>query len=250
MTSLLQPNIIPSQLAIRILYSDDDIVVIDKPCDLRSVPGHANPPPLEKTGPRSSDAAGADGGDGGGDITPQSHRRTAQEAWVKSIQLLSADNTNTSNSNSDRGEEDAAASAELVRNLGTTADPSCVPRKLETFVKYCHRNSKRLLPSFPNLHDKVTGSSRIDHCEQPKQKKSKIDIASSSRLGCISRACYVKIQKEQRLLMNLPKPTEDWESAIGQLRILGFGDFSHCVSQTGTDSKKLHVVHRLDCQVS
>ena len=40
---------------------------------------------------------GADGGDGGGDITPQSHRRTAQEAWVKAIQLLSADNTSNSN---------------------------------------------------------------------------------------------------------------------------------------------------------
>ncbi len=251
---------IPSHLRIRILYSDDDVVVIDKPCDLRSVPGHANPPPTEKAGPRSADAADAEagvGGGGGNDIAPESHRKTAQEAWVKAIQLISVDYKDP---NSAGGEEDAVATAELMRNLGTTADPSCVPRKLETFIKYCHRNSKRLLPSFPNLHV-VRGkdiSNNMDQCwEQPKQKKPTTDgaSASSSMLRCISHDCYVKIQTEQRLLINLPKPTEDWESAIGQLRILGFGDCSHCVSSisentNGTDSKKLFVVHRLDCQVS
>ncbi|KAL7524434.1 hypothetical protein ACHAXR_000569, partial [Thalassiosira sp. AJA248-18] len=57
---------------VRVLYSDDDIVVIEKPCDLRSVPGHANPP---------SDAA-ADVVARTGDSGRQSQRRTAQEAWV------------------------------------------------------------------------------------------------------------------------------------------------------------------------
>lgn len=249
-------EIIPSHLTIRVLYSDEDIIVIDKPCDLRSVPGHANP------GPRSTETAGegnGGGGDDGGDMSQQSSRRTAQEAWIQAIHYLI--NTSDTVANSDCGEEekeDHAASAELLRNLATTADPSCVPRKLNTFIKYCHRNSKRLLPSFPNLHGSQTkiSQSMVD-CEQPKQKKSKIDhIASSSTLlGRIAHACYAKIQKEQRLLMNLPEPTEDWESAIGQLRILGFGDYSHCVSsisehENGTESKKLFVVHRLDCQVS
>jgi len=77
--------------------------------------------------------------------------------------------------------------------------------------------------------------------------------------------------------MNLPKPTEDSESALGQLRLLGFGDFAHynlCnpssmpnSSKFHSDTKnaknchdggndleqvnnKLHVVHRLDCQTS
>jgi hypothetical protein len=223
-------NKVPSHLTIRILYSDDDIVVIDKPCDLRSVPGHASPP------------------------APQSHppRRTAQEAWVQAIRFMSADRFTVG----DPGEEkDVAVSTELMHNLGNTADSICVPRKLDTFLKYCHRNSKRLLPSFPDLHAKKDRvSSKIDQ-DQSRQKKPKIDNASLSMLGRISHACYVKIQNEQRLLMNLPKPTEDWESAIGQLRILGFGDYSHNVSPISgnndvTESKKLFVVHRLDCQVS
>ncbi len=237
-TATMMPlsNKVPSHLTIRILYSDDDIVVVDKPCDLRSVPGHANPPP-SGDGVASIDH----------DTAPPTHRRTAQEAWVQAIQFMSSDKITIS----DPGDEDVAVWAELLRNLGNTADPTCVPRKLDTFVKYCHRNSKRLLPSFPDLHAKKdTVLSKNDQCDQPMHKKSKIDYASSSILGRISHACYVKIQKEQRLLMNLPKPTEDWESAIGQLRILGFGDYSHNVSPIGTESRKLFVVHRLDCQVS
>jgi hypothetical protein len=69
--------------------------------------------------------------------------------------------------------------------------------------------------------------------------------------------------------MNLPQPTDDAESATGQLRLLSFGDYAHNnhgpletvdevrkrISEEEEQSKrskkfKLHVVHRLDCQVS
>ena len=38
-----------------------------------------------------------------------------------------------------------AAAKDISKNLGTTANPSCVPSKLETFVKYWHRSLNRLL---------------------------------------------------------------------------------------------------------
>ena len=254
------PNNIPSHLKIRILYSDDNIVVIDKPCDLRSVPGHANPPPAGKEGPQSGAATATEEG---GDVAPQSHRRTAQEAWIQAIQLMSADKDSnrtcgTQVGNKETASMEDAASAEIIYNLATTsADPSCVPRKLETFIKYCHRNSKRLLPSFPELQyqdgNKAASSCMLHRCEQHKEKRSKTE-SMSTKLRYIAHACYIKIQKKQRLLMNLPMATEDWESAVGQLSILGFGDYSHWVSSLSTENigsySKLHVVHRLDCQVS
>lgn len=261
------PNVSP-HLTIRILYSDDDVVVIEKPCDLRSVPGHAKP------SPRS-------GGGGDADASSQSHRRTAQEAWVTAIQLMSEayelDDIPTKSivaipgdiiiDNEEVSIEDSAVK-ELLHNLGSTANPSCVPRKMETFVKYCHRNSKRLLPSFPDLHpDKSKNSivSKKEQCDEPTpQKKQKCDKSSkpsgkdevSSTMRKNAQLCYAKIQQTQIPLMNLPKPTEDWESAIGQLRMMGFGDYNHCASTTANEDSgkssdaKLHVVHRLDCQVS
>ena len=260
------PNV-PPHLTIRILYSDENVVAIDKPCDLRSVPGHANPPPLEKKRPRQT-GTGACVGEGGGG----SRRMTSQEAWVKAIQLLSADEgtcipSNRSDGNSSSGEisiEEAAAE-KLLRNLGSTANPVCVPRKFETFVKYCHRNSKRLLPSFSDLHDS-RGNVESKKEREPTQKKQKCDKSSqqsskgnaSSIMRIIAEISYAKIQSKQQPLMNLPKPTEDFESAIGQLRMLGFGDHSNCAPATTkggghnslqTNVAKLHVVHRLDCQV-
>jgi len=56
--------------------------------------------------------------------------------------------------------------------------------------------------------------------------------------------------------MNLPKPTEDWESAIGQLRLLGFGDISRggtpesSSNANSNGDSALMVVHQLDCQTS
>lgn len=236
---------VPRHLAIRVLHSDDDLVVIDKPCDLRSVPGHANPPPADKEGPRP--------GTGGGDAGQSSHRRTAQEAWVSAIESIGKERSCLVTEQEDSVE---AAVRELLIALSTTANASCVPRKLETFIKYCYRNSKRLLPSFPDLHNdrnKVKGSVEEQQSE-PKQKKQKCERKDpiSPMMRNIAQASYARIQDRQRPLMNLPKPTEDWESAIGQLRLLGFGDYSHNVSGCSDQKEcaKLHVVHRLDCQVS
>ena len=163
-----------------------------------------------------------------------------------------------------------SAVTELLHNIGsTTTNPSCVPRKLQLFVNYCNRNTKRLLPSF-QLHIKAASLKKEGQVE-PTPKRQKCDKSSgnneSSLMRSIAEASYVKIQQKQRPLMNLPKPTEDWESALGQLRLLGFGDHNHfACADTNERSKrqnrgvedhhcqtsdsKLHIVHRLDCQVS
>ena len=163
-----------------------------------------------------------------------------------------------------------AAVTELLHNIGsTTTNPSCVPRKLQLFVNYCNRNTKRLLPSFPELHIKAAAPKKKDQFESiPKKQKCDKSDNASTLMRSIAEASYAKIQQKQRPLMNLPKPTEDWESALGQLRLLGFGDYSHFVcadmkerSKTQnrgvedhhhcqTSDSKLHIVHRLDCQVS
>ena len=243
---------VPSHLTICVLYADDEVVVIDKPCDLRSVPGHAhNSPPT-----RSSNM-------------PTPKKLSPQDAWVKAIRLLGT----AKDTKDDIPIEDRVVK-EIIRNLDTTtANTSGVPRKLETFTKYCHRNSKRLLPSFPDFHtwgskgagDTLSSLAKDKDCDPPMQKKQKREISSANvkreippKLRSIAQLAFAKIQEKQRPLLNLPKPTEDWESATGQLFLLGYGEYSHWVSsdsvkddqQLTISNNRLYVVHRLDCQVS
>ena len=63
---------VPAHLAIKIIYTDDDVIVIDKPCDLRSVPGHA----AERHEGDDNTTANADGDA----AKPKPQRLTAQEA--------------------------------------------------------------------------------------------------------------------------------------------------------------------------
>ena len=326
------PNV-PARLTISILYSDDDIVVIDKPCDLRSVPGHANPPPPRSNSKKiiGSDDVDADDVDVDNDAydgpvdermptKPQSHRRTAQEAWVEAIKsCCSSENDKMVHGHEESrdissnggvasiigdkkdeqkiflsSEEDTIK--ELLNSLGTTSDPSAVPRKVETFIRYCQRNRRRLLPSLVSNSNPVARSSNIDtdqshqHIHKKQKKDSKKNSKPSNQNDSITsiertiaQKAYSILQEIQRPLMNLPQATEDWESALGQLKLLGYGDYAHYntifsskddtshVSSGGDENNAtssrdgigkcssnvqdqrefaLHVVHRLDCQVS
>ena len=236
---------VPANLHIKVLHYDNDVVVIDKPCDLRSVPGHANNPPSIQQS-NSSDTI----------------KLTTQQAWVKAIELLDGEDTHAKQSNEKEVAMEELAVMEIIHNLGsTTSNTAGVPRKLETFIKYCHRNSRRLLPSYPDLHSwssKDVKAAKDKSSEPPKKKQKHDKREIPAQMRNIAQTCFARIQQKQRPLLNLPKPTEDWESATGQLHLLGFGEYSHWVSTSSPSTgemdvksnKKLYVVHRLDCQTS
>jgi hypothetical protein len=257
---------VPPHLTINILYSDDDIIVIDKPCDLRSVPGHANERDDDENGGADSTTAPTEE-----TVEAQSkpQRLTAQEAWVMAVRSFASgeksDDNSTQNQIHDGDDNQTRAVDELIRNLSATSDTSSVPRKCSTFERYCQRNRRRLLPSFPELDTApVTASG-----QEPPNKRQKMSYNIPTELKNIAQIAFSHIQQRQRPLMNLPTPTDDEDSAIGQLRLLGFGDYAHNnhgppesvddvkkrISESDDRKKesekfKLHVVHRLDCQVS
>ena len=113
---------IPAHLKIRVVHDDAVFVVIDKPCNLRSVPGHANPPPYptNRKRPRSPN----------GNV---SERRTGQEAWAAAIRTFR-----------DETVEDTSGAC-LQRMAATDSLIDSIPRKFKLFQKYVERNQKRLL---------------------------------------------------------------------------------------------------------
>ncbi|KAL3793529.1 hypothetical protein HJC23_007269 [Cyclotella cryptica] len=263
---------VPAHLTIKVLYSDDDIIVIEKPCDLRSVPGHATPKSYA-SGDDDDDGDDADSNGESPKANSHGQRLTAQEAWVKAIRTFAMEEGPIAGEDTPQTTTPAAedthtqAVDELIRNLSATADTNSVPRKCPTFERYCQRNRRRLLPSFPEL-DLSPAPVKTNEPPLKRQKHSKSNTISS-QLCHIAQIAFSIIQQRQLPLMNLPQPTDDTESAIGQLRLLSFGDYAHNnhgppetvdevrkrISEEGENSKsskkyKLHVVHRLDCQTS
>ncbi|KAL7476399.1 hypothetical protein ACHAW6_002265 [Cyclotella cf. meneghiniana] len=263
---------VPIHLSIKVLYSDNDIIVIEKPCDLRSVPGHATP---KSNGSGDDDLDDADSNGESSKANSHAQRLTAQEAWVNAIRSFAmkdgpiAGKTTPQKAVPTAEDTQTQAVDELIRNLAATPDTSSVPRKCPTFERYCQRNRKRLLPSFPALDmSSAPAKTNLDEPPLKRQKRSKLNTISS-QLCNIAQIAFSIIQQRQRPLMNLPQPTDDTESAIGQLRLLSFGDYAHNnhgppetvdevrkrifeEDERSRRSKnfKLHVVHRLDCQTS
>ena len=223
---------IPQHLQIRVIHADDDIVVIDKPANLRSVPGHADSPT-----------------DTSVKLKRPSDRLSAAEAWVKAIKSIPRDDDDADDHDVGEAKIDSSVK-EILRNIRTTNNPSSIPRKVEPFARYVFRNRKRLLPSYQDGDEPDDGD-----CE-PQQKKQKRDMKQSTIPASLRKAAdaaFSFIQKLYIPLLNLPTPTEDWESALGQLRLLGYGDFANendtnLLVRNG--NSKLHIVHRLDCQTS
>ena len=200
---------VPAHLRIQVLYKDESVVVIDKPCNLRSVPGHATSSP-----PRASKRARVS--------SNESHRTTAQEAWTCAIRSFQ-----------DMAEVEDSADLWL-RNLALTPNLSSVPRKWKPFQRYCQRNQQRLKTDEQNESDSDEESKRADEME----------------LDSIARTMHERIEQRQRPLLNLPDATDHEESAYGQLILLGYSGTDTKESLSSSSSRKLFVVHRLDCEVS
>lgn len=234
---------IPPHLTIDVLYADDSVVVINKPCHLRSVPGHANPPTLGKRKRPSDDtAASTRSANAGGDTDNPSNRQTAQEAWMDAIQTFAEESD-------DEFSEDGCCASQtdmlirsFLKKLSTFAKNG-IPRKKKLFVKYASRNSQRLF-----------GGGGTD----------------TQNIEAIADLAFERIKERQIPLLNLPEQTKDEESAEGQLKLLGYEDLrkvmiradqEHDEGKTNQQLEnqkaipkeffsKIRVVHRLDMETS
>eukprot|EP00934_Nitzschia_sp_Nitz4_P003963 Nitzschia sp. Nitz4//scaffold13_size275219//234692//235830//NITZ4_000918-RA/size275219-snap-gene-0.23-mRNA-1//1//CDS//3329536146//3953//frame0 len=122
---------IPQHLKIRILHQTDDCVIIEKPCNLRSVPGH----------------------DKSNQSTSPFPQRTAQEAWVLALQSFSTNPSSAYTCLQRLAEWD-------LNRL------SSVPRRLALFSRFVERNAKSLDLDHPSEKD-IQG---IFQCIQKRQK--------------------------------------------------------------------------------
>ena len=253
---------IPPHLAIDVLYADDSVVVIDKPCHLRSVPGHANPPPTLGKRKRSRDDSAAAAAATGTRVGPNipknelSNRQTAQEAWMAAIKSFADDET-VGGTTSQSADEESRRVRSFLRELSTFAKNG-IPRKKSLFIKYANRNRQRLFDG---------GSADT--------QKLKDAGPTNNIINATADLAYERIKERQRPLLNLPEQTKDEESAEGQLKILGYEDLRKVMpradergikregdneDQTGDDVKtteipkeffsKIRVVHRLDMETS
>jgi len=256
---------IPPHLAIDVLYADDSVVVINKPCHLRSVPGHANPPPTLGKRKRSPDDAAATSGGVGANTTKDkvTNRQTAQEAWMAAIQSFAGEN--------DEPAEDGSSSPTYIecqsvrsflKKLSTFAKNG-IPRKKKLFLKYANRNRQRL------FHNEEEADA------QKLENAGPSNEPTNNAIGAIADLAFERVKERQIPLLNLPEQTKDEESAEGQLKLLGFEDLRkampradvHCSLEQEGDEKaseqlqhrkaipkeffsKIRVVHRLDMETS
>jgi tRNA pseudouridine32 synthase/23S rRNA pseudouridine746 synthase len=236
------------RLTIQILKDDPNFVVINKPSNLRSVPGFATTTndnkPTNKKKRKFNEHGDEDNGD---EITTTTKtetttnaihgsgcRRTAQEAWVLAIQSFSTNNNSGDDDSirisrmncqdvddgdekigeADSDDESNRSSLEYLSRLASTAtNMSSMPRKYKLFAKHVLRNHQR-------IYSTVDNNNAID-----------IDI--------VIPKIYQLLQDKMKQFMNSPPLTSLEESAFGQIQLY-FGD----------NSGDYRVVHRLDCETS
>lgn len=109
---------IPPALRIRILFEDDSIVVVDKPPNLRSVHGHAQPS-TEPTRKRKREGTGY-----------------AQDTWIQVIQSFAARSSRTKDQVDECLQRMAAQPTNVLKS---------VPRRQQVFRKYFEHNRMKIL---------------------------------------------------------------------------------------------------------
>ena len=239
---------IPEHLRIRVLFEDEDIVIVDKPSGLRSVPGNANPPPTgterSRKRPYSDVSKSAEVGTTTDATSPAGHsmeRRTGQEAWLLAIQSFRGGRDQAGGADDD----DETCSISCLQRLADIPNIAMhAPRKFKLFHRYIVRNQKRLFPDGIKPTDVNQGCK-----EGGKDRQQKSDETSSNPdklLEFVTKEMFSLLQKRQKPFLNLPEPTKYEDSAYGQLILMGHGTDESIESN---DSTNLKVVHRLDCEV-
>jgi tRNA pseudouridine32 synthase/23S rRNA pseudouridine746 synthase len=196
---------VPEGLRVKVIHHDDHIIVILKPANLRSVPGHAV---SGQKRPREEDKGALSGAS---DIS----RRSGQEAWMEAIRSFATPNS------SDVIDKYLARLGASERYL------TSIPRKFKTFCRYLERNRHRIFES--------------DDTEGFNPDNGNGDQIQEN----IATSMFVRIEERQQPLLGLPDPTSHEESALGQLRLLGYAD-----TDESRSNQQLFVVHRLDCETS
>lgn len=193
-------------LRVRVLYQDEHIIVINKPANLRSVPGHATPLAVSGQKRHRED----EGTSSGSTLS----RRTPQEAWVEAIRSFS-----TQKVNDDEIDKYLARLGESEKSLAS------IPRKYKPFCRYLERSRQRIF----EIGD-VKGIAPKKGDAIPEE---------------VAKTMFIRIEERQGPLLGMPEPTSHEESAMGQLRLLGYADIDESRS-----NQQLFVVHRLDMQTS
>eukprot|EP00816_Leptocylindrus_hargravesii_P008618 CAMPEP_0196826550 /NCGR_PEP_ID=MMETSP1362-20130617/93685_1 /TAXON_ID=163516 /ORGANISM="Leptocylindrus danicus, Strain CCMP1856" /LENGTH=460 /DNA_ID=CAMNT_0042207127 /DNA_START=348 /DNA_END=1730 /DNA_ORIENTATION=+ len=259
--------------SISVLYHDSSIIVINKPSKLRSVPGHANN--AAPTASSTTDATPVVAITGSiqhqeekeqnstrsstiGIISSEQQRdpsvwqdtkqvsgpppmtdekkRCYHKTWAYALQEAAALHVYSDD------EPRSISVGGLLKGLASLPNSSAVPRKRRTFIRYCVRTHSRLI-DFPrslslSAADENTAAKRI---AQTKEERIANKAEERALVEKLAEKAFTVVHDCQIPMLNLPEPTKDEESALGQLRLLGFEPSREI---------PIKVVHRLDMETS
>lgn len=236
-------NEVPVHLRIQVIYQDEDIIVVLKPCNLRSVPGNADNNNTNNSDSDSLPFTTAPGMKKRKHVdedetattsstrttrTPLKKTMTPQEAWVQALKSLSE------NQNETDDETEKQLQYFLKRLGGQESQRASIPRRFPAFVRYIKRSRNR-----------VFGEKDVDSSSSP--PSSAAVVVQDEDLPEITQQLFHRIETKQKEILQQyrPQPTTDKESVVGQCKLLGLA--KHSDSRANQD---LFVVHRLDCQTS
>ena len=245
---------VPSYLRIKIVHSDEHIIVVHKPSLLRSVPG-------TRKENHNADISSDDGGASKNNpIDNVPKIATGQEAWTEAM-LYYQDEEIRENAvaceiqkNRDKAKHlDAKLMINvklLLKNLAAKPKKAIksIPRRKHAFEKYVTRNAKTILPHLLRKNNASTSNNDGG------------DASANELILMMKEASYVAFDILKRKSISIldihlaSKKTKDEESALGQINLLfktsddikkEYGEI-HPGNQYGP----IHVVHRLDCETS
>eukprot|EP00814_Leptocylindrus_danicus_P007504 CAMPEP_0116037712 /NCGR_PEP_ID=MMETSP0321-20121206/22239_1 /TAXON_ID=163516 /ORGANISM="Leptocylindrus danicus var. danicus, Strain B650" /LENGTH=474 /DNA_ID=CAMNT_0003516013 /DNA_START=59 /DNA_END=1484 /DNA_ORIENTATION=+ len=247
--------------SISVLYHDSSIIVINKPSKLRSVPGHANNAApivasssttdvsIEQEEKEEQNTIGIIGSEqqrdpsvwqdtkqvSGPPPMTDEKKRCYHETWAYALQKAAALDDYSDD------EPRSISVGGLLKGLASLPNSSAVPRKRRTFIRYCVRTHSRLI-DFPrsssSAADENTAATRL---AQTKEERIANKAEERALVEKLAEKAFTVVHDCQIPMLNLPEPTKDEESALGQLRLLGFEPSREI---------PIKVVHRLDMETS
>ncbi len=227
---------IPNALRIRILFSDEAIIVIHKPYLLRSVPGLLHrTSSINVTNDKSSSSLkrkilaidendnenvntakeSVSNGDDKKRGVSSSRKELIQSLWIHAIQhfqneiITSTSNLDDTDTDTDTDADIGTNNAKIIlHNLSTKKSQSSlssVPRKCKPFKRYCHRNIISLLPhlvtSSSNNTTRTTDyeiGNKKDNIQKDQVLQTLIDEAANKAHEMICKQFDILLSSQQQ----------------------------------------------------